>query len=155
MDRDIHIEAHYRANYERLARSIGHRVGYGNSEDAVQEAYTRALKYWSAFDPDTGTFTQWFTSILNNAQRDILNTQFRGPADGGIDHAVAMSGSGGAYQRFQLLEIVEQLATEVEPRQQAIKLALVDGYLYAEVAEILPLSSKNVEKIVNRFRKKL
>ncbi len=155
MDRDTQIEAHYRDNYKRLERSIGHRVGYTNSEDAVQEAYTRALKYWSSFDPDEGTFTQWFTSILNNAQKDVLNNTFRSLTDGASDHAVAFARSGGAYNRVELSEIESQLADEPMPRRAAIKMALVDGYLYDEVAEVLPLSSKNVEKVVNRFRKKL
>ena len=155
MERDAHIEAHYRANYERLVRSIGHRVGYTNSEDAVQEAYARALKYWPAFDQAVGTFNQWFTSILNNATKDVIHSNVRTGVESVNDHANNMGRSGGSWYRVELSAIAEALAAEPEPRRTAIKLALVDGYLYAEVAELSPLSAKNVEKVINRFRKKL
>lgn len=155
MDRDNTIEAHYRDNYERLVRSIGHRVGYDNSEDAVQEAYARALKYWPAFDPDEGTFVQWFTSILNNAQKDVLNIQTRTVAVSLTDTMSAGARSGGALQGLELAKVAELLGLEPPPRRQALKLALVEGYSYIEVAEMLPMTVGNIKWHVNQFRKKL
>lgn len=71
--RDDIISIHYDNNYDILVKRVCRRVGnnYALAEEIVQEAYTRALRYFSCFDPDLKPFEAWFNTILNNATRDI------------------------------------------------------------------------------------
>ena len=71
------IEDHYKNNFKRLVnKTVGKTGNRYNAEDAVQEAYTRALAYYKTFNPESGVFEKWFENILNNSVRN-LNSEAR------------------------------------------------------------------------------
>ena len=61
------LEKHYRENRVKLCKVMSKRLSnqYHLAEEAVQEAYLRAFKYYHTFDPSIKSFNTWFTTILN------------------------------------------------------------------------------------------
>ena len=67
------ITKHYIENYKRLVKRSMWRVpnkSLALAEECVQEAYARALKYYSTFNPKQDLFNNWFEGILRNAIND-------------------------------------------------------------------------------------
>lgn len=64
------IEQHYKDNQKALCLKIQKRVfDPQDIEDIVQEAFTKALKFSSAFKEE-GNFNAWFGIILDNCVKD-------------------------------------------------------------------------------------
>src|SRR3546814_15218451 len=62
------IDAYYRENYDALVKRLSYRLGTReNAEDTVQEAFTRAVKYYESCSVD---FDRWFKALLANAVKD-------------------------------------------------------------------------------------
>jgi RNA polymerase sigma factor (sigma-70 family) len=62
------IDAYYRENYDALVKRLSYRLGTReNAEDTVQEAFTRAVKYYESCSVD---FDRWFKVLLANAVKD-------------------------------------------------------------------------------------
>jgi len=66
------IEAYYRENHKKLFKIVARRFGNNShlAEEAVQEAFTRALRSIALYDPSK-PFSAWFNTILNNAVNDL------------------------------------------------------------------------------------
>lgn len=67
------IEKHYQDNYPLLVKRTTWKVPNKSealAEECVQEAYTRAMKYWNTFNPKQDSFEKWFAGILRNAIND-------------------------------------------------------------------------------------
>jgi RNA polymerase sigma factor (sigma-70 family) len=59
------ILTHYKENREALGKKAGRILkDHSYGEDAAQEAYENALKYYKAFNPDRGEFDKWFNKIF-------------------------------------------------------------------------------------------
>lgn len=71
------IEEFYRLHYERLVKIVTPRLdrNYSVAEEAVQDAFVKAITFFSAFDPDQKEFGAWFNSILNNCVKDAANKE--------------------------------------------------------------------------------
>ena len=66
------IEDYYRENFDSLViRTINKAGGKANAEDIVQEAFTRALTYYTSYVPDIYEFGAWFSRILDNTSKDF------------------------------------------------------------------------------------
>lgn len=155
-ERNEVVDQHYRKYHDRLVRSLWRVVGPDNAEDVVQEAYARALKYWSSFDADVSTFATWFSTILKNTRNDILNATRVPVGRGGLnEQAKALGRSGGAFEQARLRDIADRLGCEEPEAKKAITMVLIDGYTSYEAAEVCDLTPTNVRKVVERFRKKL
>jgi RNA polymerase sigma factor (sigma-70 family) len=69
------LEKYYRENFDTLRKKIKNRAGTEwNAEDIVQEAFLRAIKYWSSYNPERGRIETWFGIILNNALKDYMKS---------------------------------------------------------------------------------
>ena len=158
------IEEHYRGNYTILVKRISYRIGGDKvlSEEVVQEAYTRATKYFPRFNPKHGTFDMWFSSILNNALNAIKNEEKQRGATHEID----------AQEEWQ--EVPEELTVLPREKEHRFRIGLakainqederdktilimffLDGFKSREVAEYLNLNHNTVRQVINRFREKL
>lgn len=72
MERNKVIEEHYKAQYNLLVKRMYNRTkDVFAAEDIVQEAFTRALKYW--INPTN--LEAWFNILLNNAMRDFIRAE--------------------------------------------------------------------------------
>lgn len=150
------IEDHYRKNFNTLIKKVRNAVGgHHNAEDTVQEAYTRALKYWQTFVL-TGSFEPWFHTILNNCikvtQKDnILN----GLVQEDTETAVLESNDCDADSVVLINEIGDYLAKYPKQQQDIIIMVLVFGMTSKEVAEVTMYQSEAIRQMVNRFKKEI
>lgn len=148
------LEKHYRTNYEqfinryrRFLRSI-HRA-----EDVVQEAYTRAFKYWESF-PEDGNLDRWFGTILINVTKDYHRTEAMSGMCDNIDFMEIPVQSSG-LPRVVYAQILERINSKEEPARTILDLYLVKQYRALEVADVLPETPAAIRQIVHRFREEI
>ena len=74
----IDLEDYYKQNYDQLVKRASKRMpSIEDAEDAVQEAFTRALKYLPSFNGKS--FDNWFLTILSNVCKQMYNANRLGP----------------------------------------------------------------------------
>jgi RNA polymerase sigma factor (sigma-70 family) len=145
------VEQHYRDRRNSIVKRIRRFFQSPHySEDVVQEAYTRALKYWNTYDPEQN-FNTWFSAILNNAIKDFFKTEalqgmvvdVPGQRDDGVTRI---------FDRLALEELVEYIEKQPDRISRILHLNLIQGYTSDEVAQLVPETADNIRKIVQRFR---
>lgn len=146
------IEKHYRENFNTLVKRYKRSLGSEQlSEDVVQEAYARCLKYQHTWDPRQD-FAPWFSIILRNAFRDQLNSE-RGIVFEEIDEFDYRIED--KTRINELRDAVElYIARESLAHQPVLTLFLLGGYTGKEVSEITEYTQTNVRAIVANFKKK-
>lgn len=67
------IEQFYKDNKKRLINTIAYKSKGDRvfAEDVVQEAFTKALRFYPAYDSEQGEFGPWFNTILYNTMYDM------------------------------------------------------------------------------------
>jgi RNA polymerase sigma factor (sigma-70 family) len=151
-ERNIFIEGHYRLNYHRLVGYMARRIGPNNAEDAVQEAYCRALMYFDAFTPGED-FDLWFMAIWENAGHKIMNEIEETNSDELAELVVAIPPA--AEHVYELSLIQHKLKDEMPEHRQAIINHLILGYTAEETGRMLGMPENTVFSVVHRFREKL
>jgi len=146
------IEDHYRkyrnASVASYSRAPGGRAG---SEDIVQEAYCRALKYWKTFDAEQ-PFDFWMLTILTNSARDHFKTERLN----GICHEPPVDMRYDVpFNSIYLKEILKIVEKKEDNIRRILKLRFLDNYPTLEIAQIVPESHSSVRKIIQRFRQEL
>jgi len=147
------IEDHYRGNFEMLTK----RMAYGaksihNAEDIIQEAYTKALTYWTSYKEGMD-FAGWFHVIINNATKDFFNTEsLQGMS---VDNPPDPIVSPSVLHKMELDEVVQMIEDQPERNATILRLFLLDDYNVKEIAAVVPESGSNIRKIVQRFREGL
>lgn len=122
------------------------------AEDVVQEAFTRALKYISLFDPAKGEMGVWFNGILFNALRDLQNEEL-GHQE--LYRDICIIDMFPAEEWKTLEKPVANLISNVanDKHKQILHLFFVKGYTSKQVAQIVPETTQtNVTTVVMRFR---
>ena len=136
----------FRANYDKQVIKIRRIMGgdHATASDVVSEAYTRAWKRKSKFNPDLGEFEKWFNSILYNTMRDIIKDL----ADiDFIDEPVEREKN-----------MIHAIARIDNPEHRRIlELNLIQGYKEKEIMKLIGPSYKSgdIRKIVYRFKGRL
>lgn len=147
------IEEHYRDNRFTLVKKLRNATGsMHNAEDCVQEAYTRACKYWSTYDGNLG-FSSWIGGILSNCIRDTQKDQIlKGMVQ---EDAIAFSdcvqpdGTDGVY----LNELRASISILPVRTRHVLRLYLLEGWTGKEVAQATNYSAEAVRQIVSRFKR--
>ena len=150
------IENHYLQNYDKLCRRVVRRV-LNNSptiaQEVVQEAYTRALYYYRAFDPKINDFDAWFNGILRNAVNDSRRDE--------KDH-------GATYELYDNIEDMHppnnldvaffmRKVEDVDSKrdQHILWLFYIVGYKSRDIGKYLTLNHNTVRQVIFQFRNKL
>jgi RNA polymerase sigma factor (sigma-70 family) len=149
------IEEHYRQNFEKLIKRTTWRVpnrSQALAEECVQEAYTRAMKYWKTFNPKQDIFNKWFEGILRNAVNDCRTQE----ADRGISIETTPEGEipllPDRKERIMALHIIRML--EPGPKRSILTLFLLFGYTTKDIAEYTGIKEGTVRQIIARWRNK-
>ena len=145
------IEDHYRKNFDRLVKVLGFRAGgRHNAEDIVQEAYTRALTYWNAFDMKE-EFGSWFKSIQTNAMKDFYQEEIkRGIVS---DTMEGLGTQPVALKQLEADELVKKINDTKPNVKKILTLHFIQGYRPKEISEMVPEKHRGVEEAIRRFRK--
>jgi RNA polymerase sigma-70 factor (ECF subfamily) len=128
------------------------------AEDAVQEAFFSAYRNLSRFRGDS--FRSWLTRIALNAATDVLRSRKRRPADPypeWEDDAWQPADSAeGPEQRViaqhRQAALARAMAAITPDQRAAIILFDVQGYDYAEIAELTGVSVGTVKSRIHRGR---
>jgi RNA polymerase sigma-70 factor (ECF subfamily) len=147
--------------YPRLLRTAMRLTG--NSEDAAdatQQAFCKALGRWDQFDGRCQPAT-WIHGILLNCIRDRMRRRSPPIVEGLSEWAIANAAACEDRQvdRLGRQEQLRRLRTAIEALPDKLRLAFVaavlDGYTYQEVAEMLSTPVGTVAYRVYQARRKL
>src|SRR3984957_11845358 len=154
----------------RLVAVMHHLVGNADeAEDLAQEAFLRVYRTRKKYTPKA-KFSTWLFTIANNLalnslrdrqRRPILPLEVRdsGPLGPRPTETTAQSkDEPPAYslQQQELAEVVRQALDELNERQRvAIVLNKFEDMNYADIAEVMGLTSKAVKSLLSRARENL
>lgn len=150
------IESLYRQDYDIKVRTMSRILGgdYAAAEDVVQEAFTRALKFYPSYDPELATVHTWFNAILFNALRDYQKEK-RGISSSTTEEVSPEDVI--SYINVDKTLIPEMIETIPNHKHRRIlELFFVMGYTSSEISQIEDKTTvSNVTTIVNRFRERM
>lgn len=159
------------AAFARLVREH-HSYAYGlairlvcneaEAEDVVQEAFVRAWRNLSRFDPNT-RFTTWLYRIVTNLSLDCLRSRKHRPFPEGLLPGDALTEGLADHETPETLTSSRDLATIIEslagmlPETQRLVFTLRDiqDLSIEEVCDCTGLSSESVRSNLHYARKKL
>lgn len=124
------------------------------ADDLVQDTVIKAIRNASSLR-DMNKMNSWLFTILSNCWRDYLRRQK--PTDD-IDECVFTDDDSPelAQERQNITDIVQQaVATLPQGQRQVLTLVDLEGFTYAEVAEIVGIPAGTVMSRLNRARKAL
>lgn len=154
----------------RLVTVMHHLVGNNEeAEDLAQEVFLRVYRGRKKYHPKA-KFSTWLFTIANNLALNVLRTRQRRPT---IPLNVRDSGPLGPrpaeqlvhdrgdqpHQRMQkqeLTDVVQQALDTLNERQRvAVVLNKFEDMNYADIAEVMGLTSKAVKSLLSRARENL
>jgi RNA polymerase sigma factor (sigma-70 family) len=155
------IENYYRNSYKDkviiMSRIL--RGDLESAEDIVQEAFYRALKFKSSYDPSMGTLDKWFNSIMFNYLREHQKSQKNSPESGSTCiSAENILNELGIEKKKENQEQIQLALNSVKnlSHRRVLRLFFVLGYTSTEISQIeLDMTQTNVTTIVNRFKEGL
>lgn len=143
----------YRLKRRVLVCAAGRRVGPDWAEDAVHDAFERAVRYLPTYNPAIGELSTWFNAIFNKACYDVK----RANRSGGFsevqedDWVVHHSPEDGIF----LNEILEKIKEYPEHHRQVLYCAFALQCKDAQIVQVTGLNLRNVLKIKGRFCSKM
>jgi RNA polymerase sigma-70 factor (ECF subfamily) len=154
----------------RLITVLHHLVGnLEEAEDLAQEVFLRVYRNRKRYHP-RAKFSTWLYTIANNLALNALRTRQRRPA---IPLDVRDSGALGPrpaeqlvrdranqpterMQQKELAGIIQQALASLNERQRvAVVLNKFEDMNYAEIAEVMELTTKAVKSLLSRARENL
>lgn len=175
------IEEHYKQNGDRLRiRDIpmnsawitpirGKLVKYAygklgsweDAEDAVHDAYERALRYNKSFKGSPEDFESWFFIILINVVNDVRAGRTNEPpsieADdtiGSDEYLVPAETPEEAVSAIRWGNVFNKLCLKLSTRDVSVlQLYFLYGHKAADVADLLSVNLHTVKRILNENRK--
>lgn len=150
------INEHYRLNYTKLVKKTQRRVPYQSitlAEEVVQEAYSRAIKYFRTFNPVINNFDIWFSRILRNATNDCRTRE----SDHGLNKEYDSNTEDIRVNKIER-ENIALIKQEINSNQNH-KEILMNFFIYSlnskEVSELLGIKDGTIRQVVSRFRKRI
>lgn len=152
--RNLILSKFYEKEYNTYVKRITFRAGSPeNAEDIVQEAFARALKYWSSFDPEKKELAAWFSSILNNSLKAFKKDELRYGMCEELDEeqidGVTFDSS------LSTRTIKEQIWQKPSNIAEVLDLYYIKGYKPREIEEVLEAESAFISRVVYNFREEL
>lgn len=147
------VEEFYRAKYKHLLRQlVARRIDPYDAEDIIQEAFSRALRYYDSFNPAYCTFGQWFGGILNRCSKDFhRDERLCGMNDEVKEDTLYTEDDFGANNK--LVEEIKKEIGKLEGLQQQICfLYFIRQQKPRHIVEILDCKNKTVRDYVLRFK---
>lgn len=149
------IENFYSENFKQLVKRYHNRAGSRqNAEDVVQEAFSRAMKYYDNFQESKKEFGAWFNTIANNALRDFKNDEKRmgmsvefEEEDWGIPLDIE--------DKVLKQRIRSKIDEKPMPQSQVLHLRFNKQYMTKEISEMMDIPQRTAINIIVRFQKEI
>lgn len=146
------LEEYYSLNFDNLCKQLGRLFpNFQDSEDCVQEAFSRALKYLDSYNPERAGFDKWFTSILNNSIRD-KRKEIRMK---GMTQEVVEEDSYVDDGTMSEMDLHRYLKGYKGKTREVLKLYFISGYKPKDICAVLDMSREAVKQTLFRFKKKI
>lgn len=145
---------------DALYRTALHMTGRAErAEDAVQEMFLRAWRYFDTFDPSRD-FKVWLFAILRNVIFEAARKRKRELASAsldeiGPDNVAAGGGEAEPAARLVAGEILEAIGKLSEEYRMVVLMAVVEELKYREIAEALDIPIGTVMSRLYRGRQLL
>jgi RNA polymerase sigma-70 factor, ECF subfamily len=155
---------------QRLVAVLHHLVGQAHeAEDLAQEVFLRVYKARKKYRA-RAKFSTWLFTIANNLASNSLRNRLRKPvvplatSDSGplgprpAERLAADRGErpSGQMRTKEMADIVRRALDELNERQRtAVILNKFEEMSYAEIAEVMGLSTKAIKSLLNRARTNL
>lgn len=151
---------------QRLVRVIHHLIGRPDeADDLVQEVFLRVYRTRRRYHPKA-RFSTWIFTIANNLALNALRSRTRrpviplsadsrpmGPQPFESVPAANSPAPSQQMQKQELAAIVKAALDTLNERQRmAVILNKFEGMNYAEIAEVMKLSTKAVKSLLSRAR---
>ena len=156
--------------HHRLVTVMHHIVGSNEeAEDLAQEVFLRVYRGRKKYHPKA-KFSTWLYTIANNLALNILRTRQRrgtiplnvrdsGPLGPRPAEQLVVDRADPPHQRMQqqeLTAVVQQALDTLNERQRiAVVLNKFEDMNYAEIAEVMSLTTKAVKSLLSRARENL
>ncbi len=149
----------------RLVGVMNHLIGHQQeAEDLAQEVFLRVFRTRHKYSPKA-KFSTWLFTIANNLALNFLRDRHRRkavPLDVSDSSATvappADRGPSPAHpvQHAEMAEVVRRALDDLNERQRvAVVLNKFEDMGYAEIAEVMGLTTKAVKSLLSRARGKL
>lgn len=151
------VNTYYRENYNALVKKVKNRAGSPeNAEDVVQEAFTRALKYFDSYLPHL-KFEKWFGVILSNTLKDYQNDSRMAGLTKNIDDAIdELEPIIPNHIKDHFRNHMDKLsAHKASYNKEIIRLNILFGYSPKEISELLGLAQSTVRNSLSTFTKEV
>ena len=153
------LEKYYASNFDRLVKAWEKRAGsVMDSEDLIQEAFARAIKYIDGYD-ESKPFEGWFITILSNCHRAMssekrrmgMSIDLQEADEMGLLDPVVMDTS-----HPRLLKAVNTLISKSNrPAKDVLFLYFSKQWSPREIGVYLGLELSAVRKSIGRFKQTL
>jgi RNA polymerase sigma-70 factor (ECF subfamily) len=156
--------------HHRLLTVLQHLVGSAEeAEDLAQEAFLRVYRGRKRYHP-RAKFSTWLFTIANNLALNVLRSRQRkpvvrldlrdsGPLGPRPAEQMVQDRSVGPHQRVQqqeLAAVIRQALDTLNERQRvAVVLNKFEDMNYAEIADVMGLTTKAVKSLLSRARENL
>jgi RNA polymerase sigma-70 factor (ECF subfamily) len=154
----------------RLVGIMGHLVGRADeAEDLAQEVFLRVYRTRHKYTP-RAKFSTWLFTIANNLalnslrdrrRRPVVRLEVPDPASSGpwqTEQLVAYRDQPPTHQlqQAELADVVRRALDQLNDRQRmAVVLNKFEDLNYAEIAEVMGLTTKAVKSLLSRARARL
>ena len=151
----------------RLVGVMHHLIGNADeAEDLAQEVFLRVYRARKTYHPRC-KFTTWLFTIANNLALNSLRSKQRKPVQAlppqdsgplGADQIVPDPDSGPVrkVERREMAAVIRQALDGLNERQRmAVVLNKFEDMNYAEIAEVMRLTTKAVKSLLSRARCRL
>lgn len=118
-----------------LIRILGNR---SESEDALQEVFTRVWLRANRFDPEKGRAMTWMIAVARNHAIDRIRQRRETSADEGATDALEDTRPGvlaGLVAQGEARRVIDCMATLEPDRAQAVQGAYLSGLSYQQLAD--------------------
>jgi RNA polymerase sigma factor (sigma-70 family) len=153
MNKNIIIEAYYRENYNLLIKIARRRVGDYSlvlAEEAVQETFSRVLRYYKTYN-EADNFDSWFKRILYNCIHNIKRQeQDRGVTMKEEDEEATSQGD-----TILTKEILDLFGQQTPRNLEILNMYFFYGFKSQEIANLTSVSHDVVRDVVRTFRKRV
>lgn len=149
------VDKYYRENYDLLVKRVKSRAGsQENAEDVVQEAFTRALKYYKSC---SNNFERWFSVILSNTlkdhQKDLRLAGLTKSIDDSLNELEPIIPN---HVKDLFRAHMDKLsAHKASYNKEIIRLNILFGYNSKEISQLLGLANGTVRNSLSMFTKEV
>lgn len=152
------IQEYYLTNYNRLVKRMTSRVpdrSLALAEEVVQEAFTRAFKYFSTFDEKKNIFEVWFNKILRNSLNDCRQIEKEKGVTYQLDENLEEL-SVTKEEKSQYNRIIYYIYnTENNRDREILSLFFIHGYTSKDISIYIGITDNHIRQIILKHRNKI